>query len=116
MDREFARLEICLRNTDTREQTIVTNLMSSLKALDAAWIKVDSAQDEATRTKGRQEAQQIMGSVIALGAAHRNYRLGEIARRYGITDDATIVAFTRDTEAAMRETHFDWSKIFNRGQ
>lgn len=116
MDREFSRLEDRLQNSvDPLEQTILSDLRDGLFELDQIWIEMDSTTDVMRKKQLRQQAQDLMGDVIQLGAQDKKYALRNLAIGYGLSDTDHLDIFIHDVEETFRKTHLDWARIFSRG-
>lgn len=115
MDREFDRLDgRAAAPADAAEQDLVARLKEQLLKLDELRTRAETVAPE-ERERLRAEMQQVMGSIISLGAAHRRQRLEVLARRVGYKSEQEIAAFLDEVDRIYRETELDWASLFTRG-
>ncbi|HOW97641.1 MAG TPA: hypothetical protein P5567_14370 [Kiritimatiellia bacterium] len=115
MDREFDRLDgRAAAPANAAEQDVVTRLKEQLLKLDEIRARAESAAPEENESL-RAEMQQVMGSIISLGAAHRRNRIEDLARQAGYDSEQEIAAFLDEVDRIYRETELDWASLFNRG-
>lgn len=116
MDREFDRLEQREQTSaDQTEVTTIQKIKDQLIALDDLYRRADNATSEEERLAIRQEMQRTMGGIIGLSRVDRDERLGSLATQIGYSDPQAVQAFVREVDRIYRETHMDWTKLFNRG-
>lgn len=116
MDREFDRLDEREAGSDDKaEVTTIQKIKDQLIALDDLYRRVDTAASDDERMAIRQEMQKTMGDIIGLSRLDRNERLAGLATQVGYNDPEAIESFVREIDLIYRETHMDWTKLFNRG-
>jgi len=116
MDREFERLDTReAGSADQAEVTTIQKIKDKLTALDDLYRRADVATNPEDQMAIRQEMQKIMGDIIGLSRVDRNERLGSLATQIGYHDPEAVEAFIREVDRIYRETHMDWTKLFNRG-
>ena len=115
MDREFDRLDQREQaSRDGGEQATIQLIKEKLSELDELYRKADHAQTSEERLAVRQEMQSTMGQIIGLARRDRNERVGKLAVGLGYDDPVDVDAFVREVDRIYRETHMDWTKLFNR--
>ena len=116
LEREGARIEERLaRTTDPNELAILNKLEDALTALETVQEKMARAASDAERLALTQEIQPLIGAVMQLNQANRQYRLTELARALGLTDGAAVNRLMQETETIYRETQRDLSPFLSRG-
>lgn len=116
MDREFDRLDgRAAAPADAAEQDLVARLKEQLLKLDEIRTRAEEAGEAEEKDRLRAEMQEVMGSIISLGAEHRRNRLEALARRVGYNGEQEIAAFLDEVDRIYRETELDWASLFNRG-
>lgn len=115
MDREFDRLDQREESSaDSTEVATINTIKEKLGELDELYIRADLATNTEERIALRKEMQQTMGSIIGLSRRDRNERLYKLATDIGYTDPQALEQFVREIDRVYRETHMDWTKLFNR--
>lgn len=115
MDREFDRLDRReASSADASEVTTIQKLKSELELLDSLYRKADNTTEPDELVAVRQQMQQTMGNIISLSRADRDERISSLATQIGYTDPAAVKQFVQEVDRIYRETHMDWTKLFNR--
>jgi len=116
MDREFDRLDEREAGSDDQaEVTTIQKIKNQLITLDDLYRRADTAMTDDERVAIRQEMQKTMGDIIGLSRVDRNERLANLATQIGYDDPGAVESFIREIDLIYRETHMDWTKLFNRG-
>ncbi|HMP88907.1 MAG TPA: hypothetical protein PJ991_01835 [Kiritimatiellia bacterium] len=115
MDREFDRLDQREKTSlDGRERATIQLIKEKLAELDELYREADNAQSREDRSVLREKMQTTMGQIIGLTRRDRNERLTELANRVGLSQPDEVKAFMDELDRVYRETHMDWTKLFNR--
>lgn len=115
MDREFDRLDQREEFAgDETEVATINTIKEKLGDLDDLYRRADLATNTEERVTLRKEMQKTMGSIIGLSRRDRNERLSKLATDIGYTDPVAVEQFVREIDRVYRETHMDWTKLFNR--
>lgn len=116
LEREGERLdERMARTTDPNELAILVKLEEKMAALDAVQQKMERAASAEERLALTPEIQPLIGEVMQLNQADRQYRMTELARTLGLTDGADVNRLMQETETSYRETQRDLSSFLSRG-
>ena len=116
LEREGERIEERMaRTTDPNELAILVQLEEKLGALETVQERMERATTDAERLALTREIQPLIGAVLQLNQADRQYRLTELARALGLTDGAATTRLMQETEAIYRETQRDLSPFLARG-
>ena len=116
LEREGARIEERLaRTTDPNELAILVKLEDALTALETVQQKMAHAASDAERLALTPEIQPLIGTVMQLNQADRQYRLTELARSLGLAEGADVNRLLQETETIYRETQRDLSPFLAQG-
>ena len=116
LEREGARIEERLaRTTDPNELAILVKLEDALAALETVQAKMAHAASNEERLALTPEIQPLIGQVMQLNQADRQYRLTELARSLGLADGADVNRLLQETETIYRETQRDLSPFLAQG-
>ena len=116
LEREGERLEERMaRTTDPNELAILVKLEDALTALETVQQKMERAASDEERLALTPEIQPLIGDVMQLNQADRQYRLTELARTLRLTDGADVNRLMQETETIYRETQRDLSPFLSHG-
>ena len=116
LEREGERNEERMaRTTDPNELAILVQLEEKLAALETVQERMERAATDAERLALTREIQPLIGAVLQLNQADRQYRLTELARALGLADGAATTRLMQETETIYRETQRDLAPFLARG-
>lgn len=114
--RETGRIEERGQQTrDPNELAILRRLNQKMTDLELAQEKVIQAATPEEKAVASLAAQQLMGEVIQLNQADRQYKMTALAWTMGLTNAADITHFMDQVDGIYRETHRDLAPLFSRG-
>ena len=116
LEREGDRIEERLaRTTDPNELAILNKLEDALTALETVQEKMAHTASDAERLALTPEILPLIGTVMQLNQADRQYRLTELARSLGLAEGADVNRLLQETETIYRETQRDLSPFLSQG-
>ncbi|HOW97039.1 MAG TPA: hypothetical protein P5567_01090 [Kiritimatiellia bacterium] len=90
-------------------------LEEKLAALEEIQTRMLQASTPEEKRKLTESLLPLMGEVIQLNRADRQYRMTELARSLGLSDANAVRRFMGDVETIYRETQRDLAPFFSQG-